>query len=566
MRRSSMFRRLFWLLALAPVAPLGCGLIDDITLASSPEDAGAGVDALTDAVSADVVTESSATVPTTPFFAMMRQRLDSGAPDPDAGVAYAFQPAVIDLGAATAGPRAIGCRSSGSFGYFGPSPGAGGFTPPTSPPNGPYLNGMLIMRAHYTPDPMVPPGDARLVYLDVVPNGADDGDGGRVTDYPLYVVDESSDCVARKPSRIDYLGPFVAGARHVLPRFSPNGKRIAYFDISNGIGLNLSVLRLVTVGVDGSEPRVLRRTTDLTSPESMWLAPPSWVDDGNVAWNEVDDKSTGSGAGNIRVMIVKDAPLALPSTLLECGRQKFYGIEQIEFFVQGATSRVALVANDSQWLFTAKGGPSNVHTGNFGASCDQLKNVTHEPGPGSLSRDLAVSPDGSLFLFASNREPSAADGGDAAVSSLTVTSPMHLWIMSSIGGVAQPCSGVDPSADDVGAQWLDRGTKVAWMHLPRGDGGPGAVMLADVIGGRCSNVRTLLGDAPGTGAGDSPTYITSTNASVHCSAVMGRHSSGGALASLFTLLTVAMVMVRRASRRRSTRADSRTAVAPPRVL
>jgi hypothetical protein len=289
----------------------------------------------------------------------------------------------------------------------------------------------------------------------------------------------------------------------------------------------------------------------------MWLAPPSWVDDTNVAWNEVDDKF--SGTGNIRVMVAKDGALALPATLLECARSKFYGIEQVEFFVQGATSRVALVANDSQWLFTATGGPSNVHSGNFGAGCDQLKNVTQEPGVGSLSRDLSVSPDGTLFAFASNRVPSAdagSDAGDAAASSLTVGSPMHLWLMSSTGaGAAQPCSDPDPLVDDVGPQWLEQGTRLAWMRLPRSGAGDGGVMLADVSGGRCSNVRPLLADSPD--AGGSPMFITSANASVHCSASMRRSSSRdgrASLSSLFALLTVALV--RRGSRRCSSSVSS----------
>ena len=295
-----------------------------------------------------------------------------------------------------------------------------------------------------------------------------------------------------------------------LPRFSPNGTRVAYFDIA-GSGFALRVLRLVVVGVDGSAPRVLR-TSDQTAPATMWLTPPAWLSNDELAWVEVGNRYGFSGP--LTAMRAKDLLPPSPQKLFVCDRNvSFSSIEQIEFFTEGATSRVVVSATapSSSFVLTKKGGPSDLFVANYPATCDQFVNLTHEQdgGLGGVARDLAVSPDGALFAFASNRlsavtldgSADAGDGGadagdasagDASGPGVDVASPLHLWLInanaSAIGGGARACSGQDPAADDVGPQWLSGGKQLSWMHLPRGQMGSGAIMIADVVGGAAASV------------------------------------------------------------------------------
>lgn len=515
----------------------------DATSDVGAPDAGPDADAAPDApVDAFVDADADAAPATLPFFVMMRSTADDAGAE--AAPAMVVQPAVVDLVQPDAGSRPIACPRSGDFAYFARTPPAGGGS--CGNQNGPYLNGMLAIRGYYSNTPMVAPGSSRFAYLDVVAN-VDAGEAGVITDYPLYVADELSDCASRRARRIDYKGPFAPGARHVLPRFSPDGSRVAYFDIT-GSGCNgLRVRRLVTVGVDGSSPRILRDASDLAKVASLWLAPPRWLDASHVAWVEVDQVSCTSCSGDSHVMEIADKDQPLPSDLqelLKCARSSLYGIEQIEPFVHGPKSRVALVANSGPWIFGQ--GPSDIYVGDLGAPCGNLTNLTNG-SPGSMSRDLAVSPDGSLFAFASNR-PDLDAGADADAAPPQATSPMHVWLMSSLGSTPQPCSGLDPATDDVGPQWIEAGKKLAWTRLPHGSSSAGAIMFTDVVNGVCTNPRPLLDDPPGAAeAGTSPTYIASSNASVFCGTAMGRPSNG-APAVLLAFLALAGIVRRRERR------------------
>ena len=64
--------------------------------------------------------------------------------------------------------------------------------------------------------------------------------------------DESGDCGSRPPVRLDAT-PTV---QHLVPRFSPDGSRVAWIDV------NGSSSQLITAGVDGMGRHVVRTAAE----------------------------------------------------------------------------------------------------------------------------------------------------------------------------------------------------------------------------------------------------------------------------------------------------------------
>src|SRR5690606_24033552 len=124
----------------------------------------------------------------------------------------------------------------------------------------------------------------------------------------------------------------------------------------------------------------------------------------------------------------------------------------------------------------------------------------------------------------------------------SLASPVHVWLVDT-SGQAPPvaCSALGVDSDDFGPQWVEGGTKLVFTHASR-ELGQESIQIADIAGGRCSNLRTLLG-------GDSQTrYVAPANAAMACAS--GRPTSApSAPARLLALLGVVLAH-RRARHRR----------------
>ena len=376
--------------------------------------------------------------------------------------------------------RTLGCASSGEAKQFGATPGPGGLGA-NGVANGPYRYGNLAARAFQAPDAV----RGRFVFLDTSAPGP-----------RLLIVDEQSDCASRPALRIDRRDGVADGFEHVMPRFSPDGLRVAYID---WVASQSDVAQVVTVGVDGSNPRVVRSNVDVEADRVLQFAAPSWVSNQELVW--LERNSAQANPVPIVLQSRVDKAGAAPTALGSCTAL----IEQIEVFDRSDKKLVAVVEASQSWSLSAQGGPANISVRDLTAPCTGGTGLTKVKEPGTAARDVAVAPDGVLVAFAWNIATAAPQR--------KLDSPSHIYLVGTDGAAAPVlCSGEDPGFDDFGPQWLAGGRRIAWMHTAHKTSQE-SLYVADVVGGRCVNVRPLL--APSSGAAGTR-YITGANAGVSC--------------------------------------------------
>lgn len=338
-------------------------------------------------------------------------------------------------------------------------------------------------------------GGARVVFEDVT-----------ASEHHLLASDEAGDCVARPPVRLDAT-PTVA---HRVPRFSPDGSRVAWIDIAS------SSAQLYTAALDGSARHLVRTAAKLKS------APPQWLDAGHLAWVEdVSPDQTphlqiasaadadGAGDGSGRAVEV-DCPAAADPAALQVINQ-FALVGGAYLVAGGVKSRTANPPGATNLYRLA------------GASCSATSAATLAVEPsGGFAWDFAVSPDGSTLVMAAAEAPGAA---------------AHDLFLVPVDGSVPPSRfvGSAPGLDDVGPSWLAGGRQISWTQITTdGSAGGGGIMIANRDG---SSIRSLVpqqGDVHVAGA---------LNRGLDCSASGGAAAVGDAL-----LLALALTLVRRSRR------------------
>ena len=567
MRRSSRQRGLGVCVLAATVATASCSLIYGTGgFDSNYVDGGdSGLDAH-DARpdrAGDGPLESAPPTPTMPLFHYRRLTRGRG----DAAVAT-LQPGVAFLlGSGAAHP--IGCPDKGSSQYFEPSMTLG----LEALNNGPYRYGQLAMSSFHAPTAglELPPGHSRFAFTQVIPDG---GDGGN--DYPLLIADELTDCDASHPAiRVDLTtGPESVGMAHVLPRFSPDGSRVAYLDLVSdpSSGAKPSLARVVTTGVDGKPARALRTepTYDPTKNLILWGLPPTWIAPHEVVWLEGPDPScslshSGCASPPFQFNYAIDTDLGMGGTLFKCpyGSGGFSQIVELAI-VRGATSFVAMVASRATLSTSPAPGVMDIYTAEYSAflydkdKCSAFMNATHLGQNGAVARDMAVSPDGSLIAYTANAGPAPDAGSADGAASLDITSPTHVWLLtpttdaSAIPKLCDPAA--DPRFDDFGPQWFDDGKILVWTraaHPPSvASDTSGGLWKADVNAGVCTSVHAVVSNGP-TEAG-ALTVIAPANATIACNVGAGRARSDStttAMAARGVALFVAVGAWRKRRRR-----------------
>ena len=300
----------------------------------------------------------------------------------------------------------------------------------------------------------------------------DSGDGNRA----LFIADPTSDCDDNPPRRID-LQPRV-GELIVAPRFSPDGSRVAYLEGIEATPI-IDVLRVVTVNIDGTEPRVLRSEQAL-SEGSIFPAPPAWKSaPTEVAWVELS-------SNEVRVQFAEDVAFAAPMPRLTCPSSAFAFIAQLELFTLEGSPKIGLVA---QFAGTGMGagtgaGDHGIFITDASADCATLAEVFSSDPESVVAKDFALSPDQTVMAHHANR------GG---------TEGIQLWLSEPDGDGLTRCDEDADPAFEAGATWLAGGTQLAWTRSSLAPPYDGDIMIADVEGTTCSNIRPLRRDPPSEG-------------------------------------------------------------------
>jgi hypothetical protein len=556
----------------ATVATASCSLLYGVDGFDSNYGKDSGLDAVPHDArhdrAADGPLESAS--PTMPLFHYRRLTTGRG----DAAVSK-LQPGVaflLESGAA----RPIGCPDNGSTQYFEPSTTLG----LEALDNGPYRYGQLAMTSFHSPTAglELPPGHSRFAFTQVIP----DADGGN--DYPLLIADELTDCDASHPAvRVDPTGDTGnAGKAHVLPRFSPDGTRVAYLDLVSDPsgGAKPTFSRVVTTGVDGTPTHDLRPepTFDPTTNLILWGLPPTWITGDEVVWLEGPDPScslshSDCASSQFHFNVAVDGRMAKYGTLVKCpyGPGGFSQIAELAF-IGGVTSYFAMVASQATLSTSPAPGVMDIYIAEYSelfyGKCSAFVNATHLGQNGAVARDMAVSPDGSLIAYAANAGPlpdaGSADGG----ASLDITSPTHVWLLTPTtdgSAVPKPCGDAgDPTVDDFGPQWFD-GNILVWTrasHPPSvASDAVGGLWQAvvDLKNGTCSHVGPVVSNGP-TEAG-ALTVIAPANTTIACNVGVGRPRSDSTTTAI-AVWGVALFVAIGASRKRR----AAGLFAPPRAL
>ena len=304
-------------------------------------------------------------------------------------------------------------------------------------------------------------GARRVAFAGLDPDGSGN--------HPLLVADDASRCDGTPPVRVD-LTPRVAELP-ITPRFSLDGTRLAYLEATPEGGL-VTPERLVTVATDGSEPRVLRTNDDITTG-SLFPAPPAWdTQNDRVAWVE-------TSSGEVRVVITEDVQFASAMPILTCPDSAITSLVQVELLVSGGEQKIMLVAQ----LPDMEGGAQaflRIFTINANADCGTIEDLFPGEATSVITHDVAVAPTGTL-AHVSNR----GTGSPAA---------RRIWLSGPTGSDLALC---DPDGELVrewGARWLDGGASLIWTRAPfdPNETAGAELMIADVDGTTCSNVRPLL--------------------------------------------------------------------------
>lgn len=388
-----------------------------------------------------------------------------------------------------AAPQALGCATPIDPAVFlqsiSRSPSGNYVGPKGYPPP------LALNRGHSPASAQVPPGDAIFVF-----------NAGVSSASAILAVDETSRC----GSPLRRIEPFDAGLfTFQFPRFRADGKRVAYLGKRSASALT----GVYTVAVDGSEPpRLLFEAATVMSTPPVWIDGPQpkvmWVDSTGVVYAQQDGPS------------VKE-------TVTSCSER----VWQVEYLDKPPFQRVLLeLGGRISWL-------------PYGDDCSKLNALVTDPA-GVVEQDFAISPDKALVAYVSNR----GEAADAAVAHT------HVWLVDSSGGAPTSCTPADPNSDDVGPRWFAGGSQLVWTRIPRPAATtPSALMIADVVAGKCQNLRTVVDAAPSAGT----THFVMGSSNQGCSAG-GRPSEGAGW-------VVAMLAALAAARRRVR--GPRSVKAPP---
>jgi hypothetical protein len=276
--------------------------------------------------------------------------------------------------------------------------------------------------------------------------------------------------------------------------------------------------RVVTVGSDGSNMRIIRASLNLHG------APPAWKDETHVAW--VETAATPLvGLPYPVVYAAEDAPFAGESARqveLDCydamkGQRVLEFINQIEYGAGGL-----LVSGGPQYKST--GGAIHLYRMTEKRCAANRPLATGLPGGEEV--DFTLSPDGLTVAFASTRSRDQLDAG------LTVH---DIHLVPSDGGQPARYFAGEPADDDVGPRWIAGGSQLAWLSVDAQ--GRAALKVVNADG---TNLRTVLA-APGNGS-----YVAAgSNAGLSCAVAPGGATGGD---GLLVLLALALVAAQRRAR------------------
>lgn len=340
-------------------------------------------------------------------------------------------------------------------------------------------------------------GATRVVFEQVTP-----------TEHQLLLSDDNGDCTARPPLRLDA----TPAPQHLVPRFSPDGVRIAWIDVG-------SPSQLVTAQVDGSARRVVRTAAKLKT------APPQWLNSRTLAWVEdvsadstphlqiasaLDDAGAGDGAARATLV---DCPAATDPSAMQVINQ-FAVLAGVYVLSGGVRSRTANPPGATNLYRLA------------GASCSATAATTLASEPaGGFAWDFAVAPDDSTIVLAA-QEP----GGSA-----------HDLYLVPVDGSVAPSRfvGSAPGLDDIGPTFIAAGKQLTWTQIATdGSASGGGIMVANRDG---TQVRSVLAEGGSTTAA---VFVGGpTNRGLDCSVAGAGAAFGDAL-----LLLAALQLVRRRRR------------------
>ncbi len=341
----------------------------------------------------------------------------------------------------------------------------------------------------------------------------------------LFVGNDQSDCAARPALRVDVAAQLgSADWTFFFPRFSPDGKRVVALAV--GSSMTGSLEKLITVGADGSDFRVVRNFP--TSNDQV--VAPAWVDSGNVAWRELIGTANPA---EFRIMKAPDTPNAgdtAATTLIDCpAGSPFPALSQFEFAnpstIIFAASTTANMSNMPSLTSLYREAPG---------SCSTANKLTTDTAVGNFAGDFSLSPDGTTIVFASTSGtvPATIQGGQLT----------DIFVVPVDGSAAPKRIAGDPNLIDTSPRFIANGRQIVWTQIgviPL-DGGSNnslptsaTLMMVNADG---TKVRTLVAGSSKPGE----VHYAMSGASLGNScAVGGSAASAGAVAALALVLLVA---------------------------
>ena len=347
-----------------------------------------------------------------------------------------------------------------------------------------------------------------------------------VVDNRLLIANEESDCASHAPPRVDPSSDaFYSAHAHRWPRFSPDGTRLLYVDNPSAPA---GTSRLVSVGIDGSNLRVIRTMGDLSS------APPVWVDATHVAW--VEETGTMMAPKPI-IYQASDASFAGDSATAPGDRSALIDctgvltvINQFAVVTTNATTAL-LVAGGA--MSKAAGGEIDLYR-ITGGLCSLATPLLSEPAGGDAG-DFAVSPDGTTLITSTTHGQGIPDGGPT---------PQHdLFILPADGSSAPKFFAGDPAVDDLGPHWLAGGRQIWWTQGGTVDGGVrgAGILIANADG---THQRSLYAES--TVAGVDTVVLGGSNSGISCAFGDGRDLATGSAGLLLVVALFGFWYARRA--------------------
>ena len=348
--------------------------------------------------------------------------------------------------------------------------------------------GQFDIDSFYSSDPAQP---SRLAFIRLDPNTP----GNRL----LQLASSATDCTQKKPAEITAFN---------LPRFSPDGSRIAFF----------TGLEVATATSDGTGIRIVR-PAGAANDHTLTIAAPFWVDNATIGWLEKD--STGD-------QVIYTTPdqadgfnnLLKKKTLINCGDvlAPFFQIRQLAVSASGLIASVlptSAATTTSIYLLkpVAADKYSCLRTG-----------VSNARLSSANSQDFQVSPDGTQVVFMQRLDDSAADIGPLAT---------QLFVVPADGSKAPTKVFGDGSDANNGARWAANGKQIVWSRNVISNKDPATqrpqksfLMIMNADG---SNVRAIV--ASQSNVSTARTILTGAHG---CS--MSRPRGGAAAAALALLL------------------------------